>query len=170
MSPKALEEKKVEPSMKRLAVIRLRGRVGLKKPAIETLQFLRLHRKNHLVLIDNRTSYLGMLQRAKDYITWGEIGAETLALLLKKRGLLAGKIRLTDELVNKYTSHKTIDQFAEAITNMAAEVTELQKIKPVFRLHPPKGGFKNKLKRPVKDHGELGYRGKQIEELIKIMI
>ena len=168
MSSKAVEEKKVETT-KRLAVIRIRGRVGLRKPVVETLKFLRLNRKNHLVLIDDRSSYRGMLQRAKDYITWGEVGAETIALLLKKRGRLRGGIRLTDAYVKKYTQYETLDQFAEAIADFNAELTDLQKIKPVFRLHPPKGGFKGKIKRPVKDHGELGYRGIKIEELIKRM-
>ena len=164
-----MQEKKEELPTKRLAVIRIRGRVGLRKPVVETLKFLRLHRKNHLVIIDDRASYRGMLQRAKDYITWGEVGAETIALLLKKRGNLPGGIRLTDALVKKYTQYKTIDQFAEAIANLNAELTDVQSIKPVFRLHPPRGGFKGKIKRPVKDHGELGYRGTKIEDLIKRM-
>ena len=169
MASKAVEEKKVEQPTKRLAVIRIRGRVGLRKPVVETLQFLRLHRKNHLVLIDDRPSYRGMLQKAKDYITWGEVGAETIALLLKKRGFLPGNVKLTDALVNKYTKYKTMDEFAAAIASFNAELTDLHKIKPVFRLHPPKGGFKGKIKRPVKDHGELGYRGAKIEDLIKRM-
>jgi len=132
--------------------------------------FLRLHRKNHLVLIDDRPSYRGMLQKAKDYITWGEVNAETIAKLLKKRGRLAGRVPLTDALVNRYTKYKTIDTLAEALANCEAELMEFQKIKPVFRLHPPKGGFKGKIKRPFKDHGELGNRGSKIEDLITRMI
>ncbi|HUY01318.1 MAG TPA: 50S ribosomal protein L30 [Candidatus Deferrimicrobium sp.] len=169
MASKAKHEEKTELPTKRLAVIRVRGSVGLRKPITETLQFLRLHRKNHLVLIDDRASYRGMLQKAKDYITWGEIGAEAIALLLQKRGRLRGGIRLTDTLVKKYTPYETIEKLAEAIANLSMELPESGKIKPVFRLHPPKGGFKGKIKRPVKDHGELGYRGSQIEDLIKKM-
>jgi large subunit ribosomal protein L30 len=170
MAVKAKQEKKMELPTKRLAVIRIRGRVGLRKSNAETLQFLRLHRRNHLILIDDRVSYRGMLQAAKDYITWGEIGAETITLLLQKRGRLRGGIRLTDALVKKYTPYETIDKLAEAIANLSMDLSESGKIKPVFRLHPPKGGFKNKIKRPVKDHGELGYRGSDIEDLIKRMI
>ena len=59
---------------------------------------------------------------------------------------------------------------AEAIANLDAELTDLHNIKPVFRLHPPKGGFKGKIKRPWKDKGELGYRKQAIEDLIKRMV
>lgn len=170
MASKAVQEKKEETPTKRLAVIRIRGRVGLRKPMVETLQFLRLHRKNHLVVIDDRASYRGMLQRAKDYITWGEVGSETMALLLKKRGNLPGRVRLTDALVKKYTDYETIEKFAEAVATFKAELSDLPNLKPVFRLHPPKGGFKGKIKRPVKDHGALGYRGTAIESLIKRMV
>jgi len=39
-------------------------------------------------------------------------------------------------------------------------------VKPVFRLHPPKGGFKGTIRRPYKSGGELGYRGAAINDLI----
>ena len=168
MASKAKPEKNAEAASKCIAVIRIRGRVGLRKPVVETLQFLRLHRKFHLVLIDDRPSYRGMLQNAKDYITWGEVDTETIALLLKSRGRLRGNIRLTDALVKKYTQYGTIDEFAKAIAELNVELGDYDKIKPVFRLHPPKGGFKGKIKRPVKDHGELGKRD-NINELIKKM-
>jgi len=32
-------------------------------------------------------------------------------------------------------------------------------IKPVFRLHPPRGGFKRTIKKPITQGGETGYRG-----------
>lgn len=169
MSSKAAQAKNTEQPTKRLAVIRLRGRVGLRKPVVETLQFLRLHRKNHLVIIDDRPSYRGMLQKAKDYITWGEVGSETIAIILKKRGYLPGRLKLTDALVKKYTQYDTIENFAEAVATFKGELSDLHNLKPVFRLHPPKGGFKGKIKRPVKDKGELGYRGAKIEDLIKRM-
>ncbi|MHA1265207.1 MAG: 50S ribosomal protein L30 [Candidatus Helarchaeota archaeon] len=170
MAIKASEKNEIETPTKRLAVIRIRGRVGLRKPVVETLQFLRLHRKNHLVIIDNRPSYRGMLQKAKDYVTWGEIGADTIKLLLEKRGTLIGGSRVSDTIVKKYTNYNSIEEFATAIANFSAELSDLPKLKPVFRLHPPRGGFKGKIKRPVKDHGELGFRETGIEDLIKKMV
>ncbi len=38
-----------------------------------------------------------------------------------------------------------------------------------YRLHPPRGGFKRTIKRPLPD-GELGYRGEAINELIERML
>ena len=111
-----------------------------------------------------------MLQTAKDYITWGEVGPETIALLLKKRGALKGGLRITDEFVKKNSSYENIDKFAEAIGNFNAELSDIKQLKPIFRLPPPKSGFDGKIKRAVHDHGELGYRGAAIEDLIKKMV
>jgi len=159
-----------EAPTKRFAVIRIRGLVNRRKPIAETMKFLRLNRKNHLVIIDDRASYRGMLQIAKDFITWGEIGPETIALLLKERGSLIGGLKVTDEFVKKSSSYESIDKFAEAIANFNAEISDIKQIKPVFRLHPPKGGFRGKIKRPIHDHGELGYRGPAIKDLIDVMV
>ncbi|RLF76915.1 50S ribosomal protein L30, partial [Thermococci archaeon] len=72
--------------MSKFALIRVRGRVNVKRPVKDTLAMLRLHKVNHLVIIDESPSYNGMIQRVKDYITWGEINAETLAKLIERRG------------------------------------------------------------------------------------
>ena len=47
---------------------------------------LRLNRISHAVLVEDTPSYNGMLQKAKDYITWGEIDADLflIKLLLKE--------------------------------------------------------------------------------------
>jgi len=39
----------------------------------------------------------------------------------------------------------------------------------VFRLHPPKKGFKGKVKRGYTAGGVTGYRGEAINDLIKKM-
>lgn len=170
MASKAVQEKDIDSPTKHIAVIRIRGRVGLRKAVVDTLRFLRLHRKNHLVIIDDRPSYRGMLQTTKDYITWGDIEAEVIEKILQKRGYLTGNTRLTDALIKKYTNYETIADYAKAIANFDAELSDFEKLKPVFRLHPPKGGFKGKIKRPVKDHGELGNRGLAIKDLIDVML
>jgi len=155
---------------KRFAVIRLRGSVGIREEAESTLKMLRLHKVHHATIIDNRPSYLGMLQKIKDYITWGEINAETLAAVLKKRGRLVGNKKLSDEIIQKYTPYKTIEDFAKAIIEFKAELNDVPNLKPVFRLHPPKGGLKGSKKRPYPNGGELGYRGEAINDLLKKMI
>ncbi|MFX0138429.1 MAG: 50S ribosomal protein L30 [Candidatus Hodarchaeota archaeon] len=155
---------------KRLVAIRIRGNVGIRKPIKETLQILRLFKVNHAILIDDRKSYRGMLQKAKDYITWGQIDQTTLFQLIKERGRLMGDLPITDEHIKKYTKFQSIKEFSDAIFNLKTEIINLPYIKPVFRLHPPKKGFKYSKKRPYKSSGELGNRGMEINSLLMRMI
>lgn len=152
-----------------LAVIRLRGRVGIPKEIKDTLAMLRLHRKNHAVIIDDRPSYLGMLRKIVDYVTWGEITPETLAYLLRKRGELEGGNKLTDEYIQKTLGINSIEELAQAIFDGKIKLKDIPKLKPVFRLHPPSGGFKGSIKKHFGVGGELGYRGLKINELIRKM-
>ena len=83
------------------AVVKVRGTISAQREARETLDMLRLARTNNAVLVDNRPSYMGMLYRVQNYVTWGEASKETVALLLKERGRLAGGKKLTDETAEK---------------------------------------------------------------------
>lgn len=152
-----------------MAVIRIRGRVGVRREAKDTLKMLRLHRKHHAVIIDDRPSYKGMLKKVADYVTWGEITPETLALLLRKRGELSGGKKLTDEYVKEKLGLSGINELAKAIFEGKLTLKDVPGLKPVFRLHPPKGGFKGSTKKHYKAGGELGYRGIAINDLIKRM-
>ncbi len=157
-------------SNKLLAVVRIRGTVNVRREIKDTLKMLRLHHLNHATLIESTPSYLGMLQKAKDYITWGEIDEETLSLLLSKRGRLSGNKRLTDQYLKEKSKFDSVDAFSKAVYKNQAKLNDLPDLKPVFRLHPPKGGFDNPKKRPFRASGELGYRGEKINELLRKMI
>ena len=50
----------------RMAVIRIRSSIGRHQEIKKTLQLLRLHKTNHCVIIDDRDTFKGMLQKAKD--------------------------------------------------------------------------------------------------------
>ena len=80
-----------------------------------------------------------------------------------------GDKKLTDESA-KELGYKSLDDLAEALFKVEVECTNLPKVKPVFRLHPPKKGFKGKVKRSYAAGGELGYRGETINELLKRMM
>jgi len=155
--------------MAKLALIRLRSGIRARGEVRDTLAMLRLHRINHLVLVDDTPSYKGMVQKVKDYITWGEIDKETLVKLLRKRGRLIGNKPITDEYVKEKLG-MTIEEFAEKVVNGEMKLTDLPNIKPVFRLHPPRGGLKGSKKRSFKEGGALGYRGEKINELIERML
>jgi large subunit ribosomal protein L30 len=152
-----------------LFVIRLRGEVNLRGEIEDTLKMLHLTKVNHAVIINNRPEYVGMLNKVKDVVTWGEISKETIIELIKKRGRLSGGRRFKDETI-KELGYDSIEDLAGDLYSVKLEVSKLHKIKPVFRLHPPKGGFKGGTKRSVGDKGELGYRGDAINSLARIMI
>jgi large subunit ribosomal protein L30 len=151
-----------------LAVVKIRGTISAQREARETLDMLRLARSNHAVLVDNRPSYMGMLYRVQNYVTWGEVSKETVALLLKKRGRLAGNKKLTDEYAQKI-GYKSLDALAEAIASCKAEYQKLPNVQPVFKLSPPSKGFRGKTKKSYSAGGEAGYRGEKINELMKRM-
>lgn len=161
--------KETKDSTALIAVIRLRSSIGLRQEAKETLSQLNLSRVNHAIVIDRRPTYLGMLQKAKDAVTWGEIHAPALSKLLRKRGRLIGEKRITDEYITKHTKYKSIDDFAKALVELKEKLSVLPKIKKVFRLHPPSKGFTGSIKRTIQQKGELGYRGEDINALIKRM-
>jgi large subunit ribosomal protein L30 len=111
---------------------------------------------------------MGMLHRAQSYVTWGEVSKETVAMLLKKRGRLAGGKKLTEEYVQK-VGYKSIDTLADAIAKCKTEYQKMPNVQPIFKLHPPSKGFKGKTKKSYSAGGEAGYRGEKINELIRRM-
>ncbi|MFQ6068115.1 MAG: 50S ribosomal protein L30 [Candidatus Bathyarchaeia archaeon] len=152
-----------------LAVVRVRG-VGDASPEIEkTLEILRLNRNCHITLVDSRPSFLGMLKKVRNFVTWGEVTKETILLLLKKRGRLVGNKKLDDEYAQK-VGYKTLEELAEAMYKLEIEFQHLPNIKPVFRARPPKKGYKGKIKKSYTVGGVTGYRGEAINKLIKNMI
>jgi large subunit ribosomal protein L30 len=150
-----------------LAAVRVRGRTGIKGGISDTLDMLRLTRINHAVLVPETPSYLGMLRKAKDYITWGEISQETLEELLEKRAMLPGREKVTLEYLEE-TGYKSLEELAQALLEEKAQLEEVG-LKPVFRLHPPRKGYKD-IKKAFNEGGTLGYRGEDINHLLKRMV
>ena len=151
------------------AVIRIRGRVRVRHDIAETMNMLHLNRVNHCVVLPETDSMKGMLQKVKDYVTWGEIDKDTLVKLLKNRGFLYGDKPLSEEYL-KAQGCSSFEDMADKVISGEVKLYKLSDFKPVFRLAPPKGGFKNKTKRAYKASGELGYRGNDINDLINRMI
>ena len=149
-------------------VIRVRGTTGVIQNIADTLDMLRLNRISHAVIVEENPSYEGMLQKAKDYITWGEIDAELLAAMIAKRGRLPGNVKVTDEYVTENTDYKDIADLADALIASKVKLADVG-IKPVFRLHPPRKGYED-IRLSVKEGGSLGYRGEEIKDLAKRML
>ena len=151
------------------AVLRVRGTVNVTSDIKKTLQLLNLTRVNHCTVVEEKPSTKGMLQVAKDYITWGEIDKEMLSKLITSRGKLEGDKELTNDYVKSATSYDNIDKLSQAIIDNKFKYKDIPNVKPIFRLNPPKKGYEG-IKRSYINKGALGYRGNDINKLIKRMI
>ena len=156
--------------MNRIAIIQVRGGIGMKNTVKDTLNLLRLHKKNSCSIVNAIPSFLGMINLIKDFVTWGELDKETFKLLIEKRGRLPGNQQLTEEYLRQ-TANLTFDQFAEQFIDNKKEMKDIPGLKTFFRLKPPVHGYEKKgVKNPFSMGGALGYRKEKINDLIKRMV
>jgi large subunit ribosomal protein L30 len=151
------------------AVIRVRGQPDVSYDIEYTMGLLGVNRVNHCAIVPENASTKGMLQKVKDYTTYGEINAETLAQLIRVRGRLSGDRMITDDYLAENSDFKTVDELAKAIIENDYRMKDIEAAKPVFRLHPPVKGYEGN-KRSYKNGGALGYRGEAINDLIARML
>lgn len=152
-------------------VVRARSNVKVERSIRETMGMLNLTKVNHAVIIPENPQYKGMLQKAKDYITWGNAEAGLVERMISERGRLVGDKPITDSDVKEHTEYSSIKDFAAAIVSGDATVKDMPNMKRVFRLHPPRGpkGWGG-LKRTYVVGGALGSRGDDITALVERMI
>lgn len=138
-------------------IIRIRGSVNMAYKLKDTLSMLNLTRTNHCIIVPKTKSYEGMLEKCKDFITWGEVSEENLKKLVLKRGRKPG---------NKKLEEKEALEIVKII--LKEESLKNAKIKPIFRLSPPSKGMKKiKVAYPK---GAVGYRGEKINKLLEKMM
>ena len=155
------------------AVVRVRGGQQAGSNVWTTLEQFRLNKINHMVFIPKNQYTQGMLNKVKDYVTWGEVSPEMIAkVLIKKAEMPGGDIGINDDFIKKNSQkYKSIISFAKALAENEAWLTDIENLQPVIRLHPPNGGYEKKgLKASYKMGGALGYRGVDIEKLLERMI
>ena len=149
-------------------VIRIRGQPDVRYDIKETLKRLGLHKKFHATIVPDTPQYRGMLVKVKDYVAYGPIDADTAKELLLKRGRLLGDKPLTEEYI-KDKFGLSIDEFVNRIVSGQLKLKDVRGLKPILRLHPPRGGFKRSTKKLVSAGGELGYR-EDINKLVLKML
>ncbi len=69
----------------KIAVVRIRGSVKVDSKIKETMKRLGLVTQNTLVILPDTKEIKGMLEKAKDYITWGPVTEETISLVKSKK-------------------------------------------------------------------------------------
>ncbi len=132
--------------MEKVAIIRIKGQNLLDARICKALDFFRLYKKNFCVVVDKNKNLPASLN---EYVTWGEIDDETYNLLVEKRG----------------EPYLGVDKKSKYV------LVNSKKIKPFFRLSPPRKGYgRNGTKAPFKKGGALGYRGAKINDLLRRMI
>lgn len=156
--------------MTRIAIIRIRGEANIRRDIKKTMHLLRLYRRHYCVVVDNKPNYVGMLNKIKDYVTWGELDLETFKMLLEKRGRIIGDKHLTNEYLKEKVKID-INEFANEFMKFKKEFSDVPGLKNFFRLSPPRKGFEKKgIKKPFSLGGALGYRKEMINELVKRML
>lgn len=138
-----------------IALIRIRGMIGLNRDINETLDRLRLKRKYACVVLANPTKeQMGMIKKLRDFIAFGEISEETFEKLVEARGQLIDKSKKVDakKVVAELESGKKYQEL---------------NLKPFFRLHSPRKGIKSKVHYPL---GVLGDNKEDINKLIERML
>jgi large subunit ribosomal protein L30 len=118
-----------------IVVIRIKGRVGLNEKINETFERLRMRKKYACVVLKGTPEEMGMIDKLRDFVAYGEIKDDVYKELVKIRG------------------RKGKDG----------------KLKPFFRLHPPRKGIESKKHFGV-GKGVLGNNGEKINELVLRML
>ena len=152
-----------------IAVIRVRGTANISPDHRKTLELIMLHKPNHAVLVAEETQLTKMVEKVKDYVTYGEIDSETATELLRKRGRTTTGERLDKKYLEKEKA-KSIEDIAKKVVEGKESLRKLG-IKPVFRLSPPRKGHKRGgIKKSYAVGGALGYRASDINALLRKMM
>lgn len=130
-----------------IAIIRIKGQVKVRRDFAETMKRLGLKKKYSCIVLEKpKKEELGMIEKVRDFVAFGEIDKETYHELVSKRGKKQGT--------------KSPTSSAEASSNEG---------KKFFNLHPPRGGIDSKKHFGV-DKGVLGNNKEKINDLIKRML
>ena len=148
-------------------VVRVRGSIHSKHEIGETLRFLHLSRPNHATVVPEDPAFRGMLTRVQGYVTWGEADEATVGLLIASRGRTPDGKSVAPPPGGAATGVGDVTALAKSV--LAGGLPRVGAVRPLFRLHPPKGGWRS-TKKPFSLGGALGYRGRAINDLVRKMI
>jgi len=155
-----------------ILAVRIRGTATDNPDIRKTMETLKMESTFRARLLENSPSTMGMLRAAKNLVAWGQVNPEVLEHLLRKRAEREGNKEFDDEFAKVFFKKENIADLATSVGagEIGVKALWLAGVKPRFRLHPPRGGFKRSTRRAATDGGELGYRGEDINRLVKRMI
>jgi len=145
-----------------IAIIRIRGNVNVTKKIEDTMQILKLKAVNNCITVQLNETTKGMIQKIKDYVTFGTINEETFKKMMLKWGKTTQGQKVTEQyLKEQKTTMKEIYEGTKKFKDTG--------IKQPFRLHPPRKGYEG-IKKPFTMGGALGNRKEKINKLLERMI
>jgi large subunit ribosomal protein L30 len=149
------------------AAVRLRGDPDTRKKARTTMERLGLEKTNHVLLLPETDAYEGMLNRAKDYITYGTVDTDYAAELLDEQGETQHG-PLSESL--EELGYDSVEDLVQAFEDGEAALSDLRDsgFRNVLRLNPPSKGYAD-TRRHYNQGGSLGDRGDSIVELLERM-
>ena len=150
----------VSSAGQKIAIIRLKGQFSISPTVKSTLSSLRLDRLYACTVVEDSDSEKGMLQACKDFVSYGPVEKESIALLIAKRGRTSDGRRLSGAKKPEEIK-KVLDEF------LAGKKLAALGVSNVFYLSPPTGGFSGSRK-AHKPFGPLG-KNEKIAELISKM-
>ncbi|MBS3071788.1 hypothetical protein J4408_02255 [Candidatus Pacearchaeota archaeon] len=139
-----------------IIAIRISGLVEMQTKVEETLFRTRLRRKYAAVLLKPTAENQKLLLKLRNFIAYGDINKETLALLIQKRGMPKVKGKKID-----------VDKVIESLEKKNFNDLE---IKPFFRLHPPRGGIDSKNHFGTSRKAVLGDNKNAINDILRRML
>ena len=130
-----------------IAVVRIRGLRKVNPDIRKTLEYLNLSKPNYCVLLGDTKQNLGMLNKVRDYVAYGEVNEDFIFGLLKKRGKKGRKLAF------KNSTKEELTEIVKSITSGKKKLKDFAN--GVFKLRPPKKGFNS-----IKEHYPRGDLGK----------
>lgn len=151
-----------------ILVVNLHGKINSSGPVRKALAELKAERKFSASVVTDDASTVGMLKLCKDYVAWSPIDEGLLAQLLEKRGMVSTSARLDKAALSKMGFKKHQDLAAKMVKDQT-RLSAVSGVLPFFRLAPPRGGFRESLRRQATEKGLMG-RNPKLPELVGRML
>lgn len=140
---------------KSILVVNMRGMVNSSAGIRKTLSNLNIEKRFNATIVPDTPTYRGMLQKAKDHISWCETTPLLTKKLLESRGRTEGWRPLRPEDL-KILGLQDLGGLAENLSESKIILSDLKTVKHYFTLAPPRGGFKRSTRRNYNQGGVLG--------------
>jgi len=148
--------------------VNLHGKINSSAPVRKALSELKVERKFSASLVPDDPATLGTLKLCKDYVAWAPTDAKLIAVLLEKRGMVSERARLDAHALTAM-GFKKHQELADKMLKEQLRLSQVQGVRPFFRLSPPRGGFRVSLRKQFSEKGMLGSNPK-LPDIVRRMV